>query len=116
LHLKLTKFTVPDYLIRSASDFRLLEQQLTELKLDPSQLEQESQTDIIETLNFYNDTLDRLERARVRVVEEHQKIDGVNVSQIEQLFSTVRQEKHQLEVYLGRHMQLPEPVRISHFT
>jgi len=100
-----------EFTVKTLEDFNLIEKQLEELKLDPSQLEQEAQADIIETLTFYNDTIDRLEQARLRVTEEHKKIEGLALDVLEQKIGTIKSQKHALELHLARTWQLPEPVR-----
>jgi hypothetical protein len=102
-----TTFCTPEDIIKSPEDLAVIDKQLQELKLDPSQLERESQTDIIETLNFYNDVLDKLETAQLG--------KALTQSMVDQRIGQVRAEKHQLEIYLAKNIQLPEPVCLLAF-
>lgn len=90
-------------ILKSPEDLIAIDKQLQELRLDPSQLEHESQTDIIETLNFYNDVLDKLETAQVSKI--------LTQAMLDERIGRVKSEKHQLEIYLAKNIQLPEPVR-----
>lgn len=98
------------FAIRSIEDFNQIERQLQELRLDPAQLEQEAHADIIETLTFYNDTIDRLEYARLRVAEENKKIEGLNINTLERKIGELKMQKQALETYLAKSWRLPEPV------